>query len=83
MGSWSFIEWRQCIIERDGPEICDVSILKSDMCRPKELVEKDFCTAVCKFIMEVQTQQGTGYQPSTLCDIVTSIQSHLHANKVY
>ena len=74
-----YTDWHKNVIKRKSPEMCDTSILKSDVCKPKELEHKYFCVAICKFITEVQTEKETSCQPNTLHDIVASIQSYLHA----
>ena len=79
----NYVEWRSNVIETVGVEFCDSAILNSDIMKPRLLNQIDLCQALCKFATETQTKNETDYQPSTLRDIITAIQMHLHSNKIY
>ena len=42
----AYTEWRDAIIEEKGAEFIETFILESNLLKPKELVQEDFCMAM-------------------------------------
>ena len=60
-GVTAYTEWRDAIIEEKGAEFIETFILKSNLLKPKELVQEDFCMAMCNFVTKVQKHNNKDY----------------------
>ena len=78
-----FTEWREGCITKSGEEMCDSSILKSDLNKPKLLEPAALCSALCKFITEIRKTNDKDYPPQSVRGIVTAIQRYLKNNRIY
>ena len=58
-----FNDWRNGCIATSGVELCDTSILKSDLMNPKCLEPSALCQALCKFVTEMRKER----LPSSKC----------------
>ena len=59
-------------------EFIETFILNSDLGKPKQLVQSDFCKSMFKFVMEVRKHDGQDYPSNSLKGLVNAIQFYLH-----
>ena len=79
----AYVDWRNDLIQRVGPEFCDTCVLKCDLLKPRLLEQGEFCKAMYKFVMEVRKYNGKDNPPQSLKGMVTAIQFYLHSNRIY
>ena len=78
-----YTELRNKKISNVGAEFVEIFILNSDLEWPKQLIQSQFCEAMCKFVNEVCKHDGQDYPPNLLKGLVNAIQFYLHSSRVY
>ena len=77
-GVTAYCEWKYKTIHDVSESNVETFILHSDLTRPKELKQDEFCSTMCKFVTEVHKHNGKDYPPNSLKGMVNAIQFYLH-----